>query len=1091
MNRTAATIVMILALLSPSRASADPSLEHDPQCGATPTRLTKGPGTESARRPQVATDSYVEARIVFVGFPNHAQALPVWADSMAAELSDYITTMSRGAQTLHVSVLRRTDIPGNAWVADSVAAHYVNYGFGTLNTEIMNKIANQQSGVWTGVEMVFMVHYQCTFPCNPADPSNESSCEFNCYYGGIDDLELTGSVPGFSGYGTTTRFYYPLVDDPFNHHAQLNFAAHEYGHVMGLWHSPGSDNADANFANMGRYDIMRSGLHAYCQRGDGLIPYGAPQLVTLGWLPSTLVTTDTRNLHIPDCRAANATAIRVNIPNASPAQYFLLENHRSGSAYDAKLAGTGLVIWHSASQSPFNGFWDVESAVGKFTNGQPDAVAGKDSLELNLDYCGSGNDLWDGVNKTNFSVTTNPNTNAYDYPASNISAHQSTGTDIGFENIRRDPNSTDMIVDVYVTPKQYVTAPNGGETFTVGAPVSIQWQTRPYASIANVDVQVSGNAGSSWTTLASAIANSGSYSWTPTSTGSQYRVRVVSHATDSNVGSDDSDANFTVTVSGHWVALPSSGSSRRQAAATFDTARQRTLVFGGTNGTVNFNDVLTLGNSDTWSSLSTSGTPPSARRRAGMIYDVSRDRVVLFGGYSSPNSLFSQLNDLWQLNLSNNTWSSISAGSPPSPITYETQAVYDPTRDRLLVVEGTGIVWAYPLAGGSWSILSYGGLGNAGAYHFSAAYDSLKDEVVVFGGWIDGPDPNLDNMNGVSVFPLSGPNANLWQNSAATGTAPSARALSSLIYESARDRAVAFGGEQFQTQANTHYNDAWQIGLANPPAWWQLSPAGTGPGLRSQHVATYDRRFDRMIVATGTDGTNLYSDAWALSWDQVAPAQVTDLSPTVECQDIMFTWTVPGDDGAVGQSIAYDLRRSSSVITEGTWGSATTVATGSCSPVGTNQDAPIVTLGACSAKYYYAVKVRDDGYNWSPLSNVTSKIGTPCPHPPAQCYDYATTINTAPKSMELGIVGANPSTEPVDISFGVPARLAGASYQLAIYDIAGRRVQSLGQGVARVGRGSVSWNLTNTTGARVAAGVYYLRFTLGAQTMTRTVVTLR
>jgi len=648
-----------------------------------------------------------------------------------------------------------------------------------------------------------------------------------------------------------------------------------------------------------------------------------------------------------------------------------------------------------------------------------------------------------------------------------------------------------MIVDVYVTPKQYVTAPNGGETFAVGAPVSIQWQTRPYASIANVDVQISSNAGSTWTTLASAVANSGSYSWTPTATGSQYRARVVSHATDSNVGSDDSDANFTVTVSGHWVALPSSGSSRRQAAATFDAARQRTLVFGGTNGTVNYNDVLALDNSDTWSSLGTSGTPPSARRRAGMIYDVARDRVVLFGGYSSPTSLFSQLNDLWQLNLSNNTWSSISAGSPPSPITYETQAVYDPTRDRLLVVEGTGIVWAYPLAGGSWSILAYGGLNNAGAYHFSAAYDSLKDEVVVFGGWIDGPNPSLDNMNGVSLFPLSGANANTWQNNAAAGTAPAARALSSLIYEPTRDRAVTFGGEQFQTQANTHYNDAWQIGLANPPAWWQLSPTGTGPGLRSQHVATYDRRFDRMIVSGGTDGTSLYGDAWALSWDRVSPAQVSDLSPTVHCQDIQFTWTVPGDDGAVGQSIAYDLRRSSSVITEGTWGSATPVFAGACSPVGTSQDVPTLNLGTCSTRYYYAVKVRDDGYNWSPLSNVTARIGTPCPHPPAQCYDEAITINAAPQVMELGILGANPSSAPVNVSFGVPARLAGSPYQLAIYDIAGRRVQSLGEGTARAGRGSVSWNLTNAAGARVAAGVYYLRFKLGAESITRAVVTLR
>src|SRR5882672_8158240 len=165
MFRVAAVASLALALGLATFVHADSRPDVTAQCGWTPAQ-TKGNSVEAARAAEIATSSYVEARLVFVGFPSHSQVLPVWADSMASELSDYITTMSRGAQTLHLSVLRRTDVPTDAWVADHDASYYApftygtwdqyGYGYGVLNTEIMNKVATQQSGVWTGVQMVFM-----------------------------------------------------------------------------------------------------------------------------------------------------------------------------------------------------------------------------------------------------------------------------------------------------------------------------------------------------------------------------------------------------------------------------------------------------------------------------------------------------------------------------------------------------------------------------------------------------------------------------------------------------------------------------------------------------------------------------------------------------------------------------------------------------------------------------------------------------------------------------------------------------------------------------------------------------------------------
>src|SRR5258706_1753202 len=54
----------------------------------------------------IATDSLVEARVVFVTFPDDAiQTRPSWAYGFRSEMADYIGTMSRGAQHLSILIL--------------------------------------------------------------------------------------------------------------------------------------------------------------------------------------------------------------------------------------------------------------------------------------------------------------------------------------------------------------------------------------------------------------------------------------------------------------------------------------------------------------------------------------------------------------------------------------------------------------------------------------------------------------------------------------------------------------------------------------------------------------------------------------------------------------------------------------------------------------------------------------------------------------------------------------------------------------------------------------------------------------------------
>ncbi|MCP4157740.1 MAG: hypothetical protein GY757_59070 [bacterium] len=88
-----------------------------------------------------------------------------------------------------------------------------------------------------------------------------------------------------------------------------------------------------------------------------------------------------------------------------------------------------------------------------------------------------------------------------------------------------------------------VTSPNGGESWTAGSAQSITWSST--GSIASVDIDLSVNSGSSWSSVVSATNNDGSYSWTvPGSASSSCLIRVSGNGGST---SDSSDAVFSIT----------------------------------------------------------------------------------------------------------------------------------------------------------------------------------------------------------------------------------------------------------------------------------------------------------------------------------------------------------------------------------------------------------------------------------------------------------------------------------------------------------------------------------------------------------------
>ena len=63
---------------------------------------------------------------------------------------------------------------------------------------------------------------------------------------------------------------------------------------------------------------------------------------------------------------------------------------------------------------------------------------------------------------------------------------------------------------------------------------------------------------------------------------------------------------------------------------------------------------------DTWSQVQAKGSVPSARLSASAIYDPKGKRMILFGGNKSTSGAsYIPLADLYELDLSNDTWTKL------------------------------------------------------------------------------------------------------------------------------------------------------------------------------------------------------------------------------------------------------------------------------------------------------------------------------------------------------------------------------------------------------------------------------------------------
>lgn len=146
----------------------------------------------------------------------------------------------------------------------------------------------------------------------------------------------------------------------------------------------------------------------------------------------------------------------------------------------------------------------------------------------------------------------------------------------------------------------------------------------------------------------------------------------------------------------------------------------------------------------------------------------------------------------------------------------------------------------------------------------TVVYVSAGNKLLLFGGWTGGS----KYSDGTWAYDLT---TNAWADLKPTGTPPPARASQAMAYDPVANKLIVFGGYD----GKTYYGDTWAYDLAGN-AWTELKPAGLAPAARQGHSLVYDPQSKKMILFGGYDGAKQYGDTWAYdpaknSWKDLKP----------------------------------------------------------------------------------------------------------------------------------------------------------------------------------------------------------------------------
>ncbi len=582
--RTLACILVFDGLgMDPSLVHADAASECEVETGLWPDAIA----TAGCR-------IGCETALVFVDYLSapgcdgrgpQATTLPAWADKLAIDYEGFLDFASNGNLRSSVRVLKRPDPTAEvnrgfldtAWQAPRPSCDYVAAGgMGGMAGDVLAIIKREYSQAWgtlplSTIDYLILISYECV-SSNACAPGPRGAAPIVIYPGSPNS--------GFSGTIAFTMFRaeggeWPGVVTPPRIEAIVQ---HEHQHLILADHVAGSDGpagsgcgqlpTKSSWTNYGHYSGFAgkgpNETNGPLPPDEGFLPYHPEELERLGWLRQISFgpVVSGQTIRIPPFRDRGAPYNAVNLWVAPPeggykGERFVLVNYqpqdRPGD-FDRKYGGAGLLIWHA------RGVWRLESPVGRIhpprghgsmidTPMKADPMTWLSPMEADPCHRGSAEDFWGPgtpLAKTQFSCATNPNTNRF----SNEFTTQAVSTGLSFENIRYEPGSRAILLEVTsIARQQDLVSPDGGEFVARGEVLDIVWSGALHCA-SFVDLYISDRLGGNFKSIAMNLENRGLFEHAFNAVqplGTAYRVKLDSHdGTGKVFKTDQSTRGFTV-----------------------------------------------------------------------------------------------------------------------------------------------------------------------------------------------------------------------------------------------------------------------------------------------------------------------------------------------------------------------------------------------------------------------------------------------------------------------------------------------------------------------------------------------------------------
>jgi len=245
-----------------------------------------------------------------------------------------------------------------------------------------------------------------------------------------------------------------------------------------------------------------------------------------------------------------------------------------------------------------------------------------------------------------------------------------------------------------------------------------------------------------------------------------------------------------------------------------------------------------------WSMIEAAGAAPDQFFLSSVVYDPVRDRLIVVGTDRSDGV------EVLALTLSGMpTWQRIDTRGAVMPGRGGHSMVYDPAHDRVIVFGGHGSsylsdVWGFSLATNKWALLVPGGYGPGGREGHGAIYDPVGLRMIVFGGHYEDTSRHFTN----DLWELTLGDVVEWHELAPTGPIPGARSAFGAVYDPVRHRMLVHGG--INDQSGVEPDNLWALSLDGTLAWSQVQTQDTLRG-RAYPIDVYDPVDDALLACGG------------------------------------------------------------------------------------------------------------------------------------------------------------------------------------------------------------------------------------------------